>query len=671
MMGLAADLLAQSVPPDPGKLLDRVAASQPTGLQLTPEAAVELLKPALTAGSGELPVVYLFSDLRRNQFSEAQSLKGHLDQLSKQDVPIHVVDCSAGEGQNLGVVSLAAEQEVWAAGVPLMVRFAVRNFSGAAARNVVAKLRMINYGDGQVAPAVDKEYSGTTVDLPPVVIESIEPGQSVTRQFQVVFPSAGSHVVEVSIADDVLDADNRRWSTVTVKQSQRVLLVDGDVQQTNAFFFESVIQPGERLQTGMSFDRRDASYLRDCSDDDLNAYEVVALLDVPRLDPQAVSKLETFASAGGGLLIVCGGNTSPSFVNEQLYRQGKGMMPVELAGQEQQDEQIQPSGPQVSASDHPLLAPLQRLSASPFFALRIRKFWQASPASLQQSGLQPVASGPRGSPIIVDKAFGQGRTVCMLTGLGSDWSNWAADPTFVVLALRGLGYLSSFRREPNELPIGHDIKMVVAGKSVTQQGDILLPQPSGKRIRLQRPVDNADSLQPAKLLLTTDLQASGDRGLLDSLLKQGLYESWMQATDGQYLVRTEARNTSPEEGNLERISHQELQRQMQGIEMQVRSSDALASGLSTRESSQSNLLMLLLIGLLLGEQALAYSSSYHAGQTKRRIASSSGISTSPTSESQRATMDATKSAKKSSNFTPNRSSSSRIQSAAAPARSGR
>ena len=614
---IAADLLAQTVSGDASKLLERINSTQPTAMQLLPEQAIELIQPSLTAQTGEMPIVYLLTDLRRNQFAEAESLKTLLQQMSQSNVPVQLIDCAENEGQNLTVASLVPEQEVWATGVPLLVRFSVRNPSAQPAKNVVAKVRTIVYPEGQVTPAADREYSGVVVELPPVVIESIDPGQTVSRQVQVVFPSPGGHVVEVLIPDDVLAVDNTRWCTIDIQQSQRVLLVDGDVKQTNAFFFESVIQPGERLQTGMTLEKVDASYLRDVSEEELASFDVVALLDVPRMDPQAADKLTTFAEDGGGVMIVCGQNTNLSFANEQLYRGGKGLLPVELSEIDELPEQIGATEPQVSASDHPILAPLQKLSSSPFFALRIRKQILPTQSSLSLSGLQTIAMGPNKMPIFVDHAVGSGRCVALLTGLTGEWSTWAQDPTFVVLALRSLGYLGSFKRAPTETAAGNDLLMVVTNKSVLPQGDILLPTGTQRRVRLQRQVEIAEGRSVAKLDLTSNLQAGNDRTIVDGLLRSGVFESWMTTSDGGFLVHNEAHNVAPEEGNLERVSHQELERQFQGLDVKVRNSTAFASGLSSRESSQSNLVMALLVALLLGEQILAYSASYHT-QTPTR-----------------------------------------------------
>lgn len=614
---LAADLLAQTVSGDPLRLLERINATRPSALQLSPETPLELIQPTLASQTGELPIVYLLSDLRRNQFAEAEPLKAQLQQLSKLDVPVHLIDCAEAEGQNLSLSSIVPEPEVWAAGVPLLVRFAVRNSSNSAARNVVAKLKVVVYPENKTTPNMERAYSGEIIELPPVVIEAIEPGQTVSRQVQVVFPTAGDHIVEVSIPDDVLPDDNSRWCSIDIRQTQRILLVDGDVRQANSFYFESVIQPGESLQTGMTVDKRDASYLRDVSKDELASYDVVALLDVPRMDAQAVDKVTEFAESGGGVLLVCGQNTNLGFANEQFHRGGNGLLPVELREIIELAEPLGSTEPQVTVSDHPIMSPLQKLSSSPFFALKIRKQLLATEASLAKPGLQIVATGPDKQPLLIDKPIGLGRSVTLLTGLSNDWSSWAQDATFVVLALRSLGYLGSFRREATEAPVGTPVNMVVTNKSVLPQGDVLLPTGNDRRIRLQTQIDFSNGDSVAKLSLSSNLQAGNDRTIIDGLLRSGVFESWMTTSEGNLLVHNSAHNVASEEGNLERISHQDLQRQLQGIDLRIRNSSAFSSGISSRESSQSNLVMALLVTLLLGEQMLAYSASYHAKSAAR------------------------------------------------------
>lgn len=623
-LDLAADLLAQTVPDDPSQLLQRVAVTAPSGMQLSPEAALELVMPSIVNQTGELPIVYLVTDLRRNQFSEAQELKKQLLTLAEKNVPVHLIDCEEQESNNLTVTNLGPTQEVWAAGVPLIIQFAVRNNSSVPVKNVTSKVRMISFPDGSVSPNADQPYSGLATELPPVVIEAIEPGQTVARQFQVVFSAAGQHVIELRLPDDCLAMDNRRLCTIDLRQSQRVLLVDGDPLQSNAFYFESVMQPGDRLATGFSSEKVDSAYLRDVSADELSSFDVVALLDVPRLDSQAVNRLEEFCRSGGGLLLICGSNTNINLANQQLYREGLGLLPVELEGIIEPEEPANQSEPHVTVSDHPILAPLTKLSSSPFFALRIRKQYVARNGSWNKPGLETVASGPQGSPLMVDQAFGNGRVVTLLTGLSPDWSSWAQDPTFVVVALRSMGYLGSFRRPPTEGLVGEDLEMFSAGRSILPDANMIIPTSQGPRIRLQRQVEAAADDAIARLSLPVNLHTQLDGGILDAVLQPGLFELWMTDSEGRDVLHNIVHNVPAEEGMLERISHEELRRQMTGADLQIRTARNLASSLNSQETAQSGLLLAVLVAILLGEQALAYSASYHASAVSRRA---SGLST--------------------------------------------
>lgn len=606
----AADLLAQSIPRDPEQLLERIHTTAPAPLALGPEESLELVGPLIADNTEQKSEIYLITDLRRKEFAEADNLKNQLQALAQNSVDFHVVDCSEAIGNNLSIVSLEPEQEVWAAGVPLMVRFQVRNRTPQTAKNVIVRVRSVSYPQDIATPQVEKAYSGDVSELPAVVIEQISAGETATRQVQVVFGVPGDHVVEIAIDNDSLNADNRRWCTIEIQQSQRVLLVDGEIDQANAFFFENVVNPNPRLSTGIQVDQQDAAFLRDVAPEILSKYDVVALLDVPRLDPQAVSKLEDFCKAGGGLLNICGRNTNIKFVNEALYREGSGFFPTELLDIVEIAEDLSGSEPQVAATTHPILAPLLQLESSPFFSLQIRTLFDVG--QVQDPTIDWVAKGPAGRPLLLDQAFGQGRVLTLLTGLTPDWSNWAQDPTFVVMTLRALGYLGSFRRPATSLPAGSSIEMLVAGRPVLPEGELLIPgREDGVRVRVLREVEQAAGDEVAKMTIDLDLDGP-DRDLVDSLLRPGVFEAWMVDAQGQPFVQNTAHNVPAAEGDLEKVSHPQLLQELNGLPIEILTSAEVSRwNANTPNAAHSTLFLSLLILLLLGEQMLAYSASYH------------------------------------------------------------
>lgn len=605
----AADLMAQTIPRDPARLFDRLSATQPTSLQLSPDAALDLISPMIAQGSGEQAEVYLLSDLRNNEWGEPEALRLKLEQLTAGGAKVQLIDCARAATSNLTVAMVEPEQENWAAGVPLIVRFQIRNQSALPVRNLVVKVRTINYPQGSTKPQVELPYSGQTDDLPSVVIEQIAAGETVTRQVQVLFGLPGQHVVEVSLPDDPLPIDNHRWCVIEIQQSQRVLLVDGAIDQSNAFFFKTALNPDAKLATGMTLETVDSAYLRDVPDEQLATWNAIALLDVPRLDVQSIDKLERYCTAGGGVFMCVGPNTNVKILNEQWYRDGNGLLPVAITGVTEVEQPVGEAPPQVTASEHQILAPMTKLSSSPFFMTRVRQIMTVDEKNFPPPGTEVVATGPSKRPLIIDKAYGEGHAVTLLTGLSSTWSNWSSDPTFVIFALRSMGYLGSFRHKATSAAVGSDLEMVVSGQSVLPEAEVLIPsRDSGSRIRIQPKVQTNDAGDVSKVRLTVDLEQA-NRDLVDELLRPGLFESWMVSANGGYLVNNAAHNVSASEGDLTRVGENELEAK---LPVQVRSAESLAGvGLNAQDAAHSTLLMTLLGLLLLGEQALAYSASFH------------------------------------------------------------
>ncbi|MCA9134864.1 MAG: hypothetical protein KDA45_16965, partial [Planctomycetales bacterium] len=270
--------------------------------------------------------------------------------------------------------------------------------------------------------------------------------------------------------------------------------------------------------------------------------------------------------------------------------------------------------PQATAGEHPILAPLQQLSVSPFLLLRVRKQFVPSQESLAQGGLEVAARGPGQIPLLIDKGMGEGRVVSLLTGLTSDWSNWAQDPTFVVLTLRSFGYLGSFRRAATSEAVGSPLEMVVSGNSVLPEAEVLLPAGgSGPRSRLLREVIiNTEEPLMSRIEVAIDL-GQMDRDLIDGLLRPGVFEAWMVNSQGEKLYQNFAHNVAAAEGNLERVTPRELEKKLADVPLSIRTAEAVrGSGLNSPEAAHSTLLMALLAALLLVEQLLAYSASYHA-----------------------------------------------------------
>ena len=178
---------------------------------------------------------------------------------------------SAKPRQNLAVVDVTPANETRAAGVPLFVNATVKNFGPDTARNVQLKVRTDFYDPQSQLTATPEQLRPKTDELPTVLIDEIEPGQSVTRSVQVFFPKPGQHVVDATLQDDPVAVDNRRWCVMDFPESEPVLLVDGSPQQLHAFFLQSVFEPGGRANTGVRPEINTPAFLRDALPEILQA----------------------------------------------------------------------------------------------------------------------------------------------------------------------------------------------------------------------------------------------------------------------------------------------------------------------------------------------------------------------------------------------------------------
>lgn len=635
---MAADFLATSIPKSNEKFLDKIKSTRPTGLELSPESALNLVLPVIEGFRGEQANLYIMSDFRRNQWDRPETLRAALQPLAAAGAEIQLIDCIRHEHENLSVAQLEPEQEVWVAGVPLFIEVQVRNHGQQAVRNILVKPRTIEYADGQVKPLVDQPYSGVITELAPVVIDQIPAGEVVSRRFQVLFESPGQHLIEVRLPDDAVATDNVRACTLPLTTGQKVLLVDGDLTRTNAFYMEAALNPGAVARTGLQIDIHSESFLRDEADEVIAQYSAIFMLDLPRLDEPTIGKLDRFARNGGGICFFVGDNADKSFYNQKLFLAGKGLFPAELGDATPLPES--PSEEDLSdmlALPHPVFGPLLSSAGSPFRLLRIQRFIDAKlPETLkpEASGngnastapsdpgaptpVQIVAKLRNGKPFILDKPYGDGRVMTVMTSLLPNWSSWAQDPTFVIFALRSVGYLGSFRRPEVGVPSGTPWSEEMSLQKYLPELEFLIPAGSGGTRLPVKTVAKANSeasdanLELKGNAMLSVFQPDLSEDMIHQLLTPGVIEAWRTDITGNQEVHNRAFYALPAEGDLRKPSPSELIATLRPVSVKHRYAENLANSMLTAGLvNRDTVLMAVLVGLLLLEQALAYAASFH------------------------------------------------------------
>jgi hypothetical protein len=462
---------------------------------------------------------------------------------------------------------------------------AVRNDSDRPVRDVAVELRE------------------DTLDRPGVRIAEIPAGGVGTQRFDVRFTKAGPHQVEARIAGDALAADNFRTMAIDVVDRVDVLLIDGDPtgggRSGDAFYVATALAPGAGAPTGL---RPRIEPPRSLATLDLESFACIWILDVERLDAPEVAALEAFARSGGGVVFFTGPRTKAEAVNRSLYRGGEGLFPVPLAGPVDMLPDAAAgavAAPDVVVEEHPVVTVLSGQRNPLLDAVRIERSMAVErgfePSAA--SGLRRLLSLRTGGPLVVERPYGDGMAVAVLSTAAPTWNNWArGNPSWVVVMLELESYLARSRRRAESLEVGDPVV-----------------------VRLDTAVDEIEvdvAVPPAGAIVHQTAVASS-AGVLEATLPEtsvaGGYTARWRRLDGTERERIFAVNVSADEGQLERIGRERLDRTLAGVAYKYDRAESLQPDATTLAGAPlAKPLLHLLAAVLILEQLVAFSASYHA-----------------------------------------------------------
>ncbi|HUP81492.1 MAG TPA: hypothetical protein VM260_23275, partial [Pirellula sp.] len=507
---------------------------------------------------------------------------------------------------------------------------AVRNNGIAPVRNVTVRVNAVDYSNRQLEPLLSAAFSGLSTELPPVLIDRIEPGELAMRHVQILFPKSGSHVVEAQLPPDSLIADNSARCVLDLQDGLRVLLIDGDSAGKHSFYFESALNPGGSAKTGLLMSREGSEYLRDSDLAAIQNYACIIIQAVPSLDSRALENLHKYVSRGGGLAVFFGEQmsmadylrynsvwTKPIAAAENSIP----LLPFTIRGPADLPQIPGELKPDLIADNHPIFEPFFGLSNSPFQFVRIQRYLELEKESgdpTQRNGKsntsswKSVATLRNGHPIVVDHSIGNGRVLYGLTAFDRQWTNWPQDPTFVVAALKMVGYLSSFRAPDAARYAGTPMRWDFSSQEMLPEIQVLCPPPNGTGARAMLGL-NAFPAGESAFHASLNAQSNLDTDeSIRAIMSAGNFEWWGTSIQGERIVKNIARNTPPVEGETEKVALVDLNRALSGVKFVYKSAESLSANTALAGFANRNmLLMALLLSLLLFEQWLAWSASYH------------------------------------------------------------
>jgi hypothetical protein len=295
-----------------------------------------------------------------------------------------------------------------------------------------------------------------------------------------------------------------------------------------------------------------------------------------------------------------GERTAAKFVNDALYKDGAGLFPLPVKAQADLPvDRLDPTPDvEIPQPAHFVTRVFEDPDNAFVGPLRVRRYLAAADGWRPPAGstVEVIARLRNGAPLAVTKTFGKGRVVVFLTTAGLGWNNWARNPSFPVMMLDLHAFLA--RRENGG-----------AGRQVGAPLAVRLEGPYKHEVAFSSPQSKG------QFDVKVDASVGPDRALWANFLdtdEAGIYTAQLTRTDDTVERRNFAVNVDPAEGDLEIAAKTDLAARLAGIDYVYQYAQDLqfsASELAGYNLSQA--LMYFLILLLLGEQVMAWSASYH------------------------------------------------------------
>ncbi len=359
------------------------------------------------------------------------------------------LDNVAVTGVEVGPDPAAGPRSIW-------VKTQIRNFGSSNVREREARLVI---GDKVVARLrFDVDARGV-----------------VEQRFSASLPEgARTASVSVTIDDDALPADDRRFVVAHLREEVKVLLVNGDPRTVRyddeLFYLRAALDPEG---SGVSATEITAD---DLDTADLGAVDVVVLANVPALAADRVERLRAFVASGGGLLVSVGSNTNPDDYNKTM----RPLLPQELAsvvdvGYGSRGDEIDVKSLHLAKLDaeHPVF----KVFGTEGRGLRgaaFRKVVLLGPTA-DPSTRRVLARYTSGATAVVEATIGQGRVLLITSTLDRDWSDLAIQTGYLPFIDKAIRYLAKkqLRAGERDVLVGHPTFIAV--------------QPNDRRIQVDGP----------------------------------------------------------------------------------------------------------------------------------------------------------------------------------------
>ncbi len=637
----AADLSAQTITSD-ARLINRVMSTSASPVRTDLIPALDLAVELIASTPADTKFLYIASDFRQRDWGSPERVAESLRKLPVDEVDVRMIDCATDPQPNLGITELAPVDDVWVAGVPVVVKVTVHNYGTEPATNVSLANRVIRYSPELQSADPTLPFSGKIDSLPPMLIDTLAPGKEITKTFQVYVTDVGTHAIEVSLPDDALAIDNTRSCTLPLSDAGKVLVIDNDPDAMGAYHVASVLNPGSQVRIGAVPEIQPPSFLRSATIETLAPYRAIYLINLPEIGENTADALAKFVRGGGGLAWFLGSDVRAESYNRTLLARDRQLLPAPLTT-------VSPlprggdSGDIGFGQPDTFLDPLRGAGDAIWGLVGLAQSWMLADLDATTTdettddetvnGAQParvrvVLKRRDGQPLVTQQQVGKGRIVTVLTGLNDRWTNWRGDPTFVPFLLLTNASLWSGAAPSTQHFVDDPLMRELPSDLYIPDASYVPASPEPPRVPIDVTAvesaavpeanDFAVTPSPEVKLDPLEMVISGESNV-DEILRPGIAEWVLTRNDGRGQVVPVASVIRVGEGDLRRAVAAEIQQSLLPLEVKFVSSSVWSQENRAAGSSTLTLLLLGLLGIVLaGEQALAYWASYHVAASARK-----------------------------------------------------
>ena len=578
-------------PPLLSELEAKLEGARPTARQLDLaaglQAAAEQLRQPAAAKH-----LHVIADYRAPDWGVNSAVAQAFKDLAAQGIDVHLLRAVPEQHSNLGVLELSGQTHVVAANVPMRLTAKIKNFGNQVAKQV----RLAIIQDGQPLPMG-------------VIIDELEAGAEVARNFDVVFPAPGDHQIKVLLPPDSLENDNARYLAVNVAAANPVLIITGNLQDGEALYAQDALAPAAGL-TGFAPTIENVEFLRRQS---LQKFVSIYLVNVPEIPADALKVLEEYVAQGGGLAWFMGPGVRTAFYNEKLYRAGEGLFPVPLVTFSDLSSDPTNPLPDLKLTDHPLFRAFQGQD-NPFVdSVKVSRYFGVPVDWQPPAHIRVIARLRNQAPLFLEHRYGKGAVLTCLTSVGPSWTNWATNPSYVLLQLELEQYLARNPRGEMGRFVGDPLVFNLDSSNYRSQIEIRLPG-----VTSVTRLNAAPLIAPAANKKDAAKSVPGSPPRLGETFhdteQPGVYTIIKFRQDDTTEQEQVAYNVSPVESEMALAPTSEIHQRVgsaSGIQVHEYGSITGTSQQSAGQEVRDLLLVILLLVVVL-EQLLAWKMSYHS-----------------------------------------------------------